>query len=72
MPNRNISDDEEAGWLTMLSVIGVLGVVVLALLYFPELRPDEAVLDCDRQGGVWSSETGHCQRSDSPAAGLAA
>ncbi|MEL6197547.1 MAG: hypothetical protein AAF698_06600 [Pseudomonadota bacterium] len=67
-----MKDDEEIGWLTMLGVLGGMGLIVLALFYFPGLRPEQVVLDCDRQGGVWSSETGHCQKSDSPAAGLAA
>lgn len=67
-----MQDHDEIGWLTMLGVLGVMGVLVLALFYFPHIRPEKVVLDCDRKGGVWSSETGHCQRSDSPAAGLAA
>ncbi|MEM9783252.1 MAG: hypothetical protein AAF899_12345 [Pseudomonadota bacterium] len=67
-----MSEQEEAGWMAILGVLGALGVIVLALFYFPELRPEQAALDCDRRGGVWSSETGQCQRSDSPPAGMAA
>lgn len=67
-----MNEQDETGWLTMLGVMGVMSVIVLALFYFPELRPDPAVLDCDRRGGVWSSETGECRLSDSPPAGLAA
>ncbi|MEM6971655.1 MAG: hypothetical protein AAF577_02525 [Pseudomonadota bacterium] len=67
-----MSEDEEIGWMTIMGVLGGMGIIVLALFYFPELRPDQVVLDCDRRGGVWSSEMGECRLSDSPPAGLAA
>ncbi|MEM6933208.1 MAG: hypothetical protein AAF526_06405 [Pseudomonadota bacterium] len=65
-----MGNDEINGWV-MAGCVGVLGLVALFLIYVPDLRPEEAILDCDRQGGVWSAETRHCQKSDSPLAGLA-
>ncbi|MEM0922963.1 MAG: hypothetical protein AAGI13_07960 [Pseudomonadota bacterium] len=61
--------EREIGW-TMTASIGLIGAIVLALIYVPEIRPEEAALNCDRSGGVWSSETRHCQKSDSPLAGM--
>ena len=66
-----MDDDTSIGW-TMAASVGVLGLVAMALIYLPELRPEQAALECDKQGGVWSSETRTCQKSDSPLAGLAA
>ncbi|MEM9100334.1 MAG: hypothetical protein AAGC79_17630 [Pseudomonadota bacterium] len=66
-----MDEDPQIGW-TMAATVGLLGLVAVALIYVPELRPEQAVLECDKQGGVWSSETRSCQKSDSPLAGLAA
>ncbi|MEM0943911.1 MAG: hypothetical protein AAGI70_08185 [Pseudomonadota bacterium] len=66
-----MDDDELAGWV-MCGCVGVMGLVALALIYMPELRPAAEILACDRQGGFWSSETRSCQNSNSPLAGLAA
>ncbi|MEL7139980.1 MAG: hypothetical protein AAF844_18360 [Pseudomonadota bacterium] len=65
-----MQEDPDIGWV-MAAIIGVMGLVVLALLYVPGLRPEQAVLECDAKGGVWSSETRFCTESDSPLAGMA-
>ena len=61
--------DMQIGWTMALSS-SVLGALALALISVPDLRPEEAALDCDRRGGIWSSETRLCQKTDSPLAGL--
>ncbi|MEM9147811.1 MAG: hypothetical protein AAGC57_16630 [Pseudomonadota bacterium] len=63
-----MDDEHQNGWI-MLASISVMSVVAMALIYVPELRPEQAVLDCDARGGVWSPETRHCETSDSPLAG---
>ncbi|MEM7240009.1 MAG: hypothetical protein AAF317_13455 [Pseudomonadota bacterium] len=65
-----MSGDDHIGWI-MLASVSVMGLLVLMLLYMPETRPEAAILECDRQGGVWSTETRHCEKSDSPLAGMA-
>lgn len=65
-------DAERLAEWVMTGAIVVMGALVLALFYLPGLQPSAAVLDCDRSGGVYSSETGTCAASDSPLAGLAA
>ncbi|MEM1345462.1 MAG: hypothetical protein AAGI34_12900 [Pseudomonadota bacterium] len=64
-------DDEELGWMVMLSTLGIMSLLVLALLYAPDIRPSEEVLACDRAGGYWVGEEGRCELSNSPLAGLA-
>ncbi|MEL6478546.1 MAG: hypothetical protein AAFR17_14550 [Pseudomonadota bacterium] len=64
-----MDEDRQIGW-TMAASMGLMGAIVLALIYVPGLRPEDAVLECDKKGGVWSSETRHCQKSDSPLAGM--
>ncbi|MEM7508995.1 MAG: hypothetical protein AAF415_19910 [Pseudomonadota bacterium] len=64
-----MDEDRQIGWI-MAAVMGAMGLVAMALIYVPELRPEEAILECDRKGGVWVSDTRICQKSDSPLAGL--
>ncbi len=56
----------------MAGSLSVIGFIALTLISIPETRPEEAILDCDSKGGIWSPETRHCKKSDSPLAGLAA
>ncbi|MEM6944093.1 MAG: hypothetical protein AAF416_23250 [Pseudomonadota bacterium] len=65
-----MDNDREIGWV-MAAIVTAMSVLVLALLYVPGIRPEQAVLDCDGKGGVWSSETRQCTQSDSPLAGMA-
>ncbi|MEO1294035.1 MAG: hypothetical protein AAFV62_14625 [Pseudomonadota bacterium] len=65
-----MQEDPDIGWV-MATIIGVMGLVVLALLYVPGVRPEQAVLECDAKGGFWSSDTRLCTEPDSPLAGMA-
>ncbi|MEO0823252.1 MAG: hypothetical protein AAF074_22880 [Pseudomonadota bacterium] len=56
----------------MLAIMLGMGAIVLGLLYVPGVQPEQAVLDCDRRGGVWSASERSCEISDSPLAGLPA
>lgn len=62
----------DMGWAAMVISITVVCLLLLAIVHVPGFGPSEDVLSCDREGGYWSSDTGTCQKSDSPAAGLAA
>ncbi|MEM7176858.1 MAG: hypothetical protein AAGD47_05555 [Pseudomonadota bacterium] len=66
-----MSGDELTGWV-MAGSLSVIGFVALTLISAPETRPEEAILHCDSKGGIWSSETRRCRKSDSPLAGMAA
>ncbi|MEM7500047.1 MAG: hypothetical protein AAF371_18915 [Pseudomonadota bacterium] len=66
-----MDEDRQIGWL-MVAIIGAMGLIVLALIYLPDIRPQTSALECDARGGVWSSEKQRCRPSDSPLAGTAA
>ncbi|MEM1300915.1 MAG: hypothetical protein AAGH68_16725 [Pseudomonadota bacterium] len=62
----------DLGLATMAISIALLCGLILALVYVPGFAPGEDVLRCDGEGGYWSHAEETCQKSDSPAAGLAA
>jgi hypothetical protein len=59
-----------AHWI-MAGSIAVMCFLILALVHVPGFGPSKQVLNCDRQGGYWSSTEATCKKTDSPLAGLA-
>ncbi|MEL7467087.1 MAG: hypothetical protein AAFN27_01450 [Pseudomonadota bacterium] len=57
-------------WTMALSIVLICSVI-LVLVYVPGAQPSAEALNCDSQGGYWSSAEGTCNKTDSPAAGLA-
>ena len=62
---------DQTGWIVMGASIVVLCCLILALVHVPGFRPGPEALDCDSEGGHWSSVEQICHKSDSPAAGMA-